>query len=275
MERAHRIFEDLWHSLTLAMAACRANARKGAVHRVRTGSRRMEALLRKLLEDHPEAKAFDDAASKALRHLKKIRRLAGPVRDRDVQARLVQNLRVKVRDPKETEAMLTYLTAEREASAKKLQDGIGKHAIALERATETLAKEFQNLSAHAATPLATSKQWVARALQAKNALSKSNLHEFRKQTKAARYVAEFGAAHKESQGMAASLHSLQDAIGRWHDWDLLGHEARKVVGKKSATAQACREKAERAFSRALTLAQRPEFTASAKTAPRSYPRRRR
>ena len=61
-------------------------------------------------------------------------------------------------------------------------------------------------------------------------LDSGNLHDFRKLTKKARYVAESG-QEESSQTIAKALKSVQDAIGDWHDWQCLGEEAEIALDK--------------------------------------------
>ncbi len=68
------------------------NADPEAVHRVRTGSRRLQAMLEATLrEAGPAADALVRPTRAWLRELKQIRRAAGAVRDLDVQRKLLEN----------------------------------------------------------------------------------------------------------------------------------------------------------------------------------------
>ena len=58
----------------------------------------------------------------------------------------------------------------------------------------------------------------ARLADATPVLDASNLHEFRKSVKKARYVAESSGDDGSSQTVAGALKRIQDAIGAWHDW---------------------------------------------------------
>src|ERR1700688_3980420 len=74
-----------------AMAQCVEDADTDAVHRVRTGSRRLQAMLEAMLRENATF-ALDHPARPWLRQLKQIRRAAGPVRDLDVHRKLLENL---------------------------------------------------------------------------------------------------------------------------------------------------------------------------------------
>jgi CHAD domain-containing protein len=65
------------------------------VHDTRTGTRRLQATLENLVRETPEGEAgaaVRDAARALMRHLKKIRRAAGTVRDLDVHRKLLEKL---------------------------------------------------------------------------------------------------------------------------------------------------------------------------------------
>ncbi len=74
-----------------AVAQGAEDADPAAVHRVRTGSRRVQATLEAMLrEGGPAADALERPARAWLRELKQIRRAAGAVRDLDVQRKLLE-----------------------------------------------------------------------------------------------------------------------------------------------------------------------------------------
>src|ERR1700753_68267 len=70
-----------------ALEQCVLTAEPEAVHRVRTGSRRLQAMI----EATTPAEAFGKLTKARLQQLKRIRRAAGPVRDLDVQRQLLED----------------------------------------------------------------------------------------------------------------------------------------------------------------------------------------
>ncbi|HZZ39634.1 MAG TPA: CHAD domain-containing protein [Acidobacteriaceae bacterium] len=65
-------------------------------------------------------------------------------------------------------------------------------------------------------------------------LDASNLHDFRKGAKKARYVAELAAqGDQEAEKIGATLKKLQDEIGDWHDWLVLADEAHLALGDQA------------------------------------------
>ena len=87
--RAH--LTALADAFNAALAPCVEDADADAVHRVRTGSRRLQAMLEAMLRENATF-ALDHPARPWLRELKHIRRAAGPVRDLDVHRKLLENL---------------------------------------------------------------------------------------------------------------------------------------------------------------------------------------
>src|ERR1700733_8768310 len=74
-----------------AVAQAAEDADPAAVHRVRTGSRRVQATLEAMLrEGGPATETLERPARAWLRELKQIRRAAGAVRDLDVQRKLLE-----------------------------------------------------------------------------------------------------------------------------------------------------------------------------------------
>ncbi|HEX6773007.1 MAG TPA: CHAD domain-containing protein, partial [Acidobacteriaceae bacterium] len=93
-----------------------------------------------------------------------------------------------------------------------------------------------------------------RLMDAMPLLDNENLHEFRKGAKKARYVAESEEDDAAAQAIAKTVKKVQDAIGEWHDWVVVGEEAREALGNGGAALQAeLDRRAQLAFHRALRV----------------------
>jgi CHAD domain-containing protein len=271
-------FEQFRLHLTQAIADTRLEPRKSAVHTVRTFSRRIEALLCKALEDHPGAAGLQQQAPGALRLLKKIRRLAGPVRDFDVHLKLAAtcsrslltdaSARNRKSLEREANALQTHLQHQREKAATRLQRALTKKELALDEELQATAAALDDLTARSSPPLSTAKQWVKHSLAAIGPLSAKNLHDLRKQTKSARYVAELQPDSKPARMFASRVHALQQSIGKWHDDQLLAEQAVAVLGRKAVLTQALRAKAAISLASALRRAQQPILPLTTATAPK-------
>ena len=61
-----------------------------------------------------------------------------------------------------------------------------------------------------------------------------SLHDFRKHLKGVRYLAELAGSGPEALQLAASVKTMQSAIGDWHDWEELSAYARRELRRKDA-----------------------------------------
>ena len=260
------MFAEVRGSFMQAIVSCRADADAKAVHALRAGTRRLEALLRKVLEDHRGAEGLHREAKETLKQLGKIRKMAGEVRDLDVQRKLVEEIKEEMTASKaaaareavaeEYERLDGYLKRRRGRSADVLRGGLAIRELKAERALERIADEMKGLTANAASPLVTARGWTRRTGAEVGELNAGNLHEYRKRTKAARYVAELQGASPTARRLAARLHGIQDVIGQWHDWELLTELAADVVGEDSFVVSALRKKRDKALRAALRVAKR-------------------
>lgn len=249
-----------------AVAQCVENADADAVHRARTGSRRLQATLEATLREH-ETSALDHPARPWLRQLKQIRRAAGPVRDLDVHRKLLETL-VGTAAPgndanplqKQVEMLDAWLKSERKHLARGMQKQIRKrqHGLA-ERQTAVLnaigSVPLESVRTGRSADAVALEDFV-RAADAMPLLDAENLHDFRKATKKARYVAESAAEKGPYSSVAKALKRIQDAIGEWHDWQCLFEEAGAALGKDAPDLSAHLEhEVERHFVAAIKATQ--------------------
>jgi CHAD domain-containing protein len=261
-----------------AVGQCIEDADSEAVHRVRTGSRRLQATLEATLrEAGPTAHALERPARAWLRELKQIRRAAGAVRDLDVQRKLLENW-VGEQMPrqdgapgssetippemqaemKQAEMLDAWLKGERKHLAQGMQKQIRKRQQGLAKGQGALFTAITRVplgrSVAPRSADAVALEDFVRASDAMPLLHAENLHDFRKATKKARYVAEVGA--EGNSGVAKALKRVQDAIGEWHDWVCLGEEAKAALGQDAPelTAAFTRE-IERYFAAAVKTTQ--------------------
>ena len=248
------------------MARCVEDADADAVHRVRTGSRRLQAMLEAMLRENATF-ALDHPARPWLRQLKQIRRAAGPVRDLDVHRKLLENLVGKAAPGsdasplhKQAEVLDDWLKSERKHLARGMQKQIRKrqHGLA-ERQTAVLnaigSVPLESVRTGRSADAVALEDFV-RAVDAMPLLDAENLHDFRKATKKARYVAESAAEKGPSSSVAKALKRVQDAIGEWHDWLCLFEEAGTALGKDAPDLSAhLDDEVERHFAAAMKTTQ--------------------
>jgi CHAD domain-containing protein len=246
-----------------------------AVHKMRTGSRRLQAMLEATLrEAGPAGQALERGARAWLRELKQVRRAAGAVRDLDVQRKLLEDWLSKQMhrqngapdigeasppaEIKQAEMLDAWLKSERKHLShgmqkqikkrqQRLAEGQGMCFAAISRAPRGRLEALR-------TADGVALENFVRAADAMPLLHAENLHDFRKATKKARYVAEAGAEGHSS--VAKALKRIQDAIGEWHDWLCLGKEAQAALGQDAPELTAAfQREIERHFAAALTTTQ--------------------
>jgi CHAD domain-containing protein len=231
------------------------------VHRIRTGTRRVEAMIDVLLrEAGADNPALDAAAARWGQQLKKIRRAAAPVRDLDVHRTLLERFagvgkegakeharmeQSEVEKLAATPEIKTALQQQAEQLDAWLKDAREQRAAELSRQIERRLGRLDGLAADFSTAWQTQRgrrkpvrNAALAALDAFAALSEempmldaSNLHDFRKRAKKARYVTEAGGDDAQAKAVGRAIKRVQDAIGDWHDWLCLGEEAHIALGE--------------------------------------------
>lgn len=246
------------------------------VHDLRTGTRRVQAMVEALMRERGNETPFQETAAKWLGYLKKLRRAAAPVRDLDVHRKLLEKL-VKLPKSKADASANASPETNPEAGQEAITDAnappslVNEPQIALplsdvEQQADHLDAWLQHARQHqAATLRKKAAKWLpkfdaeAAALEsaihethrtrrrAQSAadialesfvrlahemqqLDAGNLHDFRKGAKKARYIAESAAEDAHALAIGKALKKLQDEIGDWHDWLVLGDEARAALG---------------------------------------------
>jgi CHAD domain-containing protein len=246
-----------------------------AVHRMRTGSRRLQALLEAALrETGPTGSTLERPTRSWLRELKQVRRAAGVVRDLDVQRNLLEDW-IGKRMPKQestpvsetslpaevkqAELLDAWLKSERKQLARGMQKQLKKRQQALAEGQGALFTAITRVSVGSSSALraadAMALEEFVRATDAMPSLDAENLHDFRKATKKARYLAEAG-VEGDSSSVAKALKRIQDAIGEWHDWLCLGEELQEALGQDAPELSvAFQGEIERHFTAALKTTQ--------------------
>lgn len=224
------------------------------VHKLRTSTRRVEAILGAL---RLEEKGRE---TNLLNRLKKIRRAAGVVRDMDV----LTTKAAEVSLDGETHChvrLLEHLGAERHRHAERLRRLLGRHGKAVRRHLQRCEKRVERLLSERADAAqqpesgqaATRVLELSAQLQKFATLSRRNLHEYRKQGKQLRYVLQM--AHPQDEALVNALEHMQDAIGEWHDWEELVAIAKNALDHpRCALIRELELHADQAFDEALRVA---------------------
>ena len=191
------------------------------VHKFRTTSRRVEALLSELVAGH------HGNESKLLKRLARLRKKAGRLRDLDVEIAALRALRFPQANGHKSQVM-GALVKERAKREKKLVKASDRATIAVLR--RRLRRSAKDLEVPAnREPLALTFRKL-RELSQNTVLTEKMLHEYRIIGKRARYIAEFASDDPARQRVVDQLKHMQDVIGDWHDWLKLSQKAEKILG---------------------------------------------
>jgi CHAD domain-containing protein len=261
--------------------ACRRDTppKVNAVHHLRTGTRRVEATLETLVRI-AGARGLGDLTEKArqrwMKQLKKVRRAAGTVRDLDVHRKLLEesflaesraqneahSAGTETQQPStiidQAQALDGWLKARRDKAAGELcgtLDGHVQQLLDAEQNFLTLIAKRRSLArrAHRSAAQLAIEDYL-RLMDAMPLLDKENLHDFRKGAKKARYVAESQEDDTAAEAVAKTIRRVQDAIGEWHDWVVVGEEAREALGNRGAALQAeLDRRAQQAYDSAMRI----------------------
>jgi CHAD domain-containing protein len=211
--------------LEAALAVGLANPTTKAVHDLRSAARRVEAQLSLLAMVHG-LPAYRPAAKKLQSRLDKLRRVAGYVRDCDVQEKLLEDgdhlmssaVEAPVGLDKAQEKLRKKVDKARQSGEKDLLAAIEKQLPKLARDTEAVLKCLKSAEDHQVpvTGLLSSIKLQMTRLLRSHERGEDHLHDIRKAAKRARYQCE-SMPGPQSAAMAKRLEALQDAGGSWHD----------------------------------------------------------
>lgn len=246
----------------------------GKVHDLRTNARRFEAMSDALsLNKRGLGKSF-------LRELGRIRKKAGRVRDKDVLIRHASSVQLDGEEDCLVQ-LLERLGVQRRKQAKKFRDEIQRRRSSLrkglKRTPALLARLARKESGdakglQAAAGAAANAVRLAAELGTTRRLGKQTLHPYRLKVKALRSVLQMSdrTAHGKS---IEDLTEVKDAIGEWHDWELLVPIAEKVLdhGNRCGLLAELKQTAQRKYEHALVRAERLRKAYVRKTHPRKKP----
>lgn len=194
-----------------------------SVHKFRTNSRRVEALLSEVVLDHHR----ND--QKLLKLLARLRKKAGRVRDLDVQIAALRSLKTPQTNGHKSQFM-DALVEERVLREKKLENAFDRKTAAEIR--QRLKRSVGDLKIpNTSEPLALTLNKLAQLARDHAPLTEKTLHQYRIIGKRARYIAELAGQDPEAKRVVDLLKHMQDVIGDWHDWLKLTEKAQEILGE--------------------------------------------
>ena len=211
------------------------DAQVESVHHLRTHTRRLEAILQA-----PPAMPFQ-GKRKLLQRLQRLRRRAGKVRDLDVKLEALASFRGRGAASAH-QHLQAQLREKRERQAGKLRRRLSPSKLSkLQRGLQ--AAEQRLVAAGQPAGRATGRQAVAtvhrrfaRMKPPPETVPDAALHAFRIECKHLRYRLEAVGEDARAQRMIAALKRIQDAVGTWHDWLTLTHNAEQLLPAAQAGA---------------------------------------
>ena len=231
-------FRESASAFQAALTACVQEPKVKSVHQLRTGTRRLEALLDILLtlKGLPRHKR---AAATLKRRIKKLRRRAGALRDVDVSRKLLERHlppdAIYSGQINQANVQLTReLEHRRVRLAGRLSTFLQKKQKKIAAALELLLEKLEGADEYA-LPLNDLLHFVEARFQSEHAVSMRDpsaeqMHSIRKAAKAARYATEFG-ADPAADAARQRFEALQEAGGQWHDWHMLSSFATRQLGE--------------------------------------------
>jgi CHAD domain-containing protein len=220
--------EKLCRRLSRLLGQIGKKADAKAVHQFRTTARRVESMLDAL---SPEP---DRNQRKLTKHLTRLRRRAGQIRNIDVQTALLRSLKIGA-DGQRKERILKELAGLRERREKRLIEAVD--AASIKALRKRLDKAVERSAAaqdpDSFDPVTAALRDFVQVARTEGPPREETLHGYRLQTKRARYIAELAGANKEAKSIVAELKRMQDAIGEWHDWLQLTERAEKLLANGS------------------------------------------
>ncbi|HEY6970303.1 MAG TPA: CHAD domain-containing protein [Candidatus Angelobacter sp.] len=221
--------KDLTDDLSKFVSKLRDKVTEKSVHRLRTSVRRMETFV-----SYTKPK-LGKKYEKALDELRVLRKRAGKVRDLDIQIGLLNSVG-NGSAAADRRGLLDTLKKKRVRQANRLTSAIKRvEGSSFRDRLERIGEKAVDGTGSNSQPLqAVQKELsqLADEFSTRQALKPARLHELRISLKLLRYRAELASESPEQKEVVERLKSVQDAIGEWHDWELLARSAEKQFGDR-------------------------------------------
>ncbi len=193
-----------------------------SVHKFRTNSRRVEAVLSEVV---PELTRNE---KKLLKLLSRLRKKAGRVRDLDVEISSLRSLKIPGGNGHKAQ-FVDALVQERSKRERKLAKAFDSQTAG--KVQKRLKRAIGDIDLPKNTdPLSLTLGKLANLSPDHMPLTEKTLHQYRIIGKRARYIAELADEESEAKRIVDQLKHMQDVIGDWHDWLKLTQRAEKLFG---------------------------------------------
>ncbi len=229
-QRSQHLFERLARTIRRVSA----HPLPEHVHEFRTTVRRIETLL-----DTLDIDAGRDQR-KLFKRLSRLRRRAGKVRDLDVQMAALRTLKIGS-DAARKAQLMRELVQERSRRERRLLESFDADTLrSLRKRLARVSEQLPTVTAAMAgrspngrkpssfDPVELALRRFVQVAREQGAPSEATLHEYRMACKRIRYVAEMAGDDARAKQAITHLKAIQDAVGAWHDWDVLTRRAEEM-----------------------------------------------
>jgi CHAD domain-containing protein len=218
LKRSRLAFQRLSRELTKLAK----NPAPESVHKFRTNSRRVEALLSEV------APVLNRNDKKLLKLLSQLRKKAGRVRDLDVEISSLRSLKIPEGNGHKSQ-FVDALVQERARQEEKLAKAFNRETA--DEIRKRLKRAVSELDIPKKTePLTLTLSKLSKLGRDHVTLTEKILHQYRIIGKRARYIAELADRDPEAKRVVEQLKHMQDVIGDWHDWLKLTQRAEALFG---------------------------------------------
>jgi CHAD domain-containing protein len=218
--------KSLLEGLSSALARLGDEVSPKSVHSLRTTIRRIESVVAYTSPD------LGRKQQRALKNLATLRKRAGKVRDLDVQLTLLGAI-ANGSTSGDRHTLEDLLKRKRSKQVERVTTAIGKHTKLLAH-FERIGEKVVTVSEEATVlPIKEARRQLsslAAEFISRQPIQPRFLHQVRTRMKKVRYLAELGKASPEQRRLLETLKSTQDALGAWHDWELLAETTEKQFG---------------------------------------------
>ena len=216
--------------VSLALSQLRSKSNAGSAHLFRTSYRRLQTWL-----GTHEHLSLDKRQRRAIKYLEEVLRACGKLRDTELHIKMLKKLEVD--DDGNARSTIEQVLRKRRDKRKGAVTDLLQTKAKLDDVGPTI-NVLKALPNHRKPPAAVEQQgFLETALQKytryvhdRPPLTAENLHEYRLACKEFRYQAELDG--ERAQSVVKLFKNMQDAIGEWHDWQLLLELSKKELAKR-------------------------------------------
>jgi CHAD domain-containing protein len=213
---------------TVALSQLRSKPNAKSAHFFRTSYRRLQTWLGTV--DGP---SLDRCEKRSIKYLDKVLRACGKLRDTELHIKMLKELEVE-NDAKARTTIAKILKKRRDKRKTNVVDLLEMKAK-LEDVWPAL-EHLKGMSHNNSSPAASAEnsnhlqlalQRYTQYVNGRPAVTTENLHEYRLTCKEFRYQAELDG--ESAEAVVKLFKGVQDAIGDWHDWQLLLELSKKQL----------------------------------------------